>query len=57
MKTTLNYIAPLLFMVLSAFSLSVNAQSVREERKLISEGTSSLRKENTRKLQKNMSRR
>ena len=38
MKTTLNYIAPLLFMVLSAFSLSVNAQSVREERKLISEG-------------------
>lgn len=34
MKTTLNYIAPLLFMVLSAFSLSVNAQSVRETGKL-----------------------
>ncbi|MDE7115144.1 MAG: tetratricopeptide repeat protein [Muribaculaceae bacterium] len=38
MKTMLNYMAPLLFLILSAFSLSASAQSVREERKLISEG-------------------
>ncbi len=38
MKLKLNYILPILLLAATAIGLSANAQSVREERKLISEG-------------------